>query len=111
MVVKEILTFINGLEGITSVVKSDHVLNLFGDLEGTFPRDKERLLAIPRAFLAMEPERQRLYQIGRRLGIFSCQSDMETPRRLANGERAYRELGVTPDNVGGIVDELMNRFI
>ncbi len=111
MVVKEILTFINELEGITSVVKSDHVLNLFGDLEGTLPRDKERLLAIPRAFLAMEPERQRLYQVGRRLGIFSCPSDMETPHRLAKAERAYRELDVTPDNVDEIVDELIKRFI
>jgi len=111
MVAKEILTFINELDGISSVVKSDHVLNLFGDLEGTLPRHKERLLAIPRAFLAMEPERQRLYQVGRRLGIFSCQSDMETPHRLAKAERAYRELGITPDNVDEIVDELMNRFI
>jgi len=111
MVAEEILTFIEALDGITSVVKSDHVLNLFGDLEGTLPRDKERMLAIPRAFLELEPERQRLYQVGRRLGIFSRLSDMEDPRRLAGAERAYRQLGVTPDNVDEIVDELMQRFI
>lgn len=111
VVAREILTFIEKLEGITSVVKSDHILNLFGDLEGTLPRDKERMLAILRTFLALDPERQRLYQVGRRLGIFSCLSDMENSRKLASAERAYRELGVTSDNVDEIVDELMKRFI
>lgn len=108
---KEVLTFIEKLEGITSVVKSDHILNLFGDLEGSLPHDKERMLTILRTFLAMDPERQRLYQIGRRIGVFSGLSDMENPRRLANAERAYRELGVTPDNVDEIIDELMKRFV
>lgn len=110
MMVEEILTFIGKLDGITSVVKSDHVLNLFADLEGTLPRDKERMLAILRAFLAMAPERQRLYQVGRRLGIFSGLSDMKDPHRLANAERACQEL-VTPDNADEIVDELIKRFI
>lgn len=111
MVAREVLTFIEGLEGITSVVKSDHMLNLFGDLEGTFPRDKERMVTILRTFLAMDPDRQRLYQVGRRLGIFSCLNDMRNPHRLTNAERAYRELGITSDNVDEIIDQLIKRFI
>ena len=110
-VAKEILLFIENLYGITSVVKSDHILNLFGDLEGTLPDDKERMLAILRTFLAMDPERQRLYQIGRRIAVFSGLSDMENPRRLAKAERVYRELGVTADNVDEIIGELMKRFV
>jgi len=86
-------------------------LNLFGDLEGTLPHDKERMTAILRDFLAMDPERQRLYQVGRRLGLFSSLSDLEDPHRLANAERADRELGVTQDNVGEIMGQLMQRFI
>jgi hypothetical protein len=69
------------------------------------------MLAILRTFLALDPERQRLYQVGRRLGIFSCLSDVENSRRLASAEMTYRELGVTSDNVDEIVDELMKRFI
>jgi len=111
MVAQEIMTFIERLDGITSTVTSDHLLNLFGDLEGALPRDKERMLAIPRTFLALDPEHQRLYQVGRRLGIFLCLGDMEDPGRSASAERAYRELGVTPDNVDAIMDELMRRFI
>jgi hypothetical protein len=111
MVAKETQMFIENLDGITSVVKSDHILNLFGDLEGTLPQDKERMLAILHTFLAMDPERQRLYQIGRRIAVFSGLSDMENPRRLAKAERVHRELGVTADNIDEIVGELMKRFV
>jgi radical SAM superfamily enzyme YgiQ (UPF0313 family) len=111
MVADEILTFIKGLEGITSVVKSDHILNLFGDLEGTLPRDKERMTTILRSFLAMSPERQCLYLIGRRLGIFFCLSDMQEPHKLTKVEQACRELGVTPANVDEITTRLTKRFV
>lgn len=111
MVAEEILMFIERLEGITSVITSDHILNLFGDLEGTLPHDKERMIGMLRAYLAMGSEDQRLYQVGRRLGVFSCIGDMEDPHRLATAEKAYHELGVTPDNVDEITDELMTRYI
>jgi len=48
---------------------------------------------------------------GRRLGIFSCLSDMRNPHRLTNAEGAYRELGITSDNVDEIIDQLIKRFI
>ena len=111
MMVKENKLLIESLDRITSVVKSDHILNLFENLEGTLPQDKERMLEILRAFLAMEPECQSLYQVGRRLGFFSCLSDMESPHRLAKAEKTYQQLGITPDNVDEVIDELMKRFI
>lgn len=110
-VARELLLFVEKLEGITSVVKSDHILNLLADLEGTLPHDKERMMTILRDLLSMPAERQRLYQLGRRLGIFSSLSDMENPGQLAEVERAYRELRVTPDNINEITDELMRRYI
>ncbi len=111
MMAKEILLLIESLNGITSVLKSDHILNLFENVEGTLPRDKERMLEILRTFLAMEPERQCLYQVGRRLGFFSSLSDMESPHRLAKAEKTCQQLGITPDNVDDVIDELMKRFI
>ena len=110
-VVRELLVFIEKLDGITSVVKSDHILNLFQDLEGTFPQDKERMMNILRTFLAMDPERQALYQVGRRIGVFSGLSDMEKPNRMARAGRACSELGMTPENVDQVTSELMKRFI
>ena len=111
MMAKEILIFLESLNGITSVVKSDHILNLFQNLEGKLPRDKARMLDIIHRFLAMDPERQCVYQVGRRLGFFSRLRDMESPRRLAKAEKACRQFGMTPENVDEVIDELMKRFI
>jgi hypothetical protein len=111
MMAQEILLLIQALNGITSVVKSDHILNLFENVEGTLPRDKESMLEIIRTFLAMEPERQCVYQVGRRLGFFSRISDMDSPHRLKKAEKACRQFGVTAENVDEVIDELMKRFI
>ncbi|MCP4538027.1 MAG: radical SAM protein [Chloroflexi bacterium] len=111
MVAQEILTFIEKLKGITSIVKSDHILNLFGSLEGTLPHDKERMAAIPRTFLGLSPERQCLYLVGRRLGIFFCLSDMQDSDKMTQAEQACLELGVTPTNLDEITTRLTKRFI
>ncbi|UCD91403.1 MAG: radical SAM protein [Desulfobacterales bacterium] len=111
MMIKEIELLIESLDGITSVFQSDHILNLFQDLEGRLPGDKERLLAILRTFLDLEPARQAVYQVGRRLGFFSSLNDMESPQRLARAEKTCQELGITPDNVDDAIDEIMKRFI
>jgi hypothetical protein len=111
MMAEEVLLFIESLNGITSVLKSDHILNLFQNLEGKLPEDKENMLDIVRRFLAMTPDRQCVYQVGRRLGYFSRLSDMENPRRLERAEKACKQFGITPENVDEVIDELMKRFI
>ena len=111
MTAEETLLFIESLNGISSVVKSDHILNLFQNLEGKLPEDKENMLGILRRFLAMTPERRCIYQVGRRLGFFSRMRDMENPRRLERAEKASRDFGITPENVEGMVEQLMKKFI
>ena len=111
MTANEILMFIENLGGITSIIKSDHILNLFEEVEGAMPEDKEHMLSIIRSFLSMNPERKCLYQVGRRLGLFHCLGDMNNGRRTAKVERICRELGITPENVDETIDELMKRFV
>jgi len=110
-VVQEILLFLENLDGITSVVKSDHILNLFADLEGTLPQDKERMMEILKNFLAMDPERQKLYQIGRRIGVFSSLADMDNPYRMARAEKVYKQVLENGEDIDKVTDELMKRFI
>ena len=111
MTVAEIVLFIEHLTGIRSMIKSDHILNLFQEVEGRLPEEKGKILAPLRAFLKLDPNRQCLYQVGRRLGVFSGLSDMTRPHRMEKVEKTCRELGVTADNVDHAVDELMRRFI
>jgi hypothetical protein len=111
LIVREILTFIENLAGITSVIKSDHILNLFENLQGTMPQDQQRMADILRAFLLLDSERQCLYQVGRRLGVMAGLDDLRDPYKLAAAERACAQLGVTPDNVDQVTGELVKRFI
>jgi hypothetical protein len=110
-VVKELLLFLQHLDGITSAVTSDHVLNLLSDLEGRLPEDKEHMIGITQAFLAMDPGSRMVYQIGRRFGIFSSLADMDDPHRMDAAKNACEALRVTADNVDGVTAELMQRFI
>jgi histone acetyltransferase (RNA polymerase elongator complex component) len=110
-VVEEIKLFIDNLQGITSEIKSDHTLNLFQDLEGKLPEDKERMLDILRTFLAMDRERQRLYQVGRRIGVFSGLDDMTKPNRMSRAQKAYDQVGGQLADLDKVIDELMKRFI
>lgn len=109
--VEEILLFLDNLSGITSTVKSDHVLNLFQEVEGNLPEDAGAMTAPLRRFLAMSPAEQCLCQVGRRLGIFSRLSDLDDPERRGRTEKTCRDLGITPENVDRVIDELMKRFI
>jgi histone acetyltransferase (RNA polymerase elongator complex component) len=111
MVAAELLTFIENLDGIGSVVKSDHILNLFGDLEGTLPEDKHAMIALLREFLEMEPERQMLYQVGRRLGVFNGVRDLDNPRTTEYVRQHCQRISITPDNVDEFTDQIMKGYL
>jgi hypothetical protein len=108
---KEILIFLEALNGISSEIKSDHILNLFEEIEGRLPQDKEKMTGVIRTFLAMEPNQQVLFQVGRRLGLFRRLSDMDSSRRLDRVDQVCKENAITPENVDDIIDEMMKRFI
>jgi hypothetical protein len=111
MVAEEILLFIESLKGITSTVKSDHIVNLFQEVEGTLPDDKERMTDVIKRFLSLERKEQMLYQIGRRSGIFSRLEDLNDPKLRRYAVRNYSDLQVTPQNIDSIIAETMKRFI
>jgi hypothetical protein len=111
MMAEEIRLFIQNLSGITSTIKSDHILNLFEEIEGRLPEEQENMLRVLDDFLAMPPERQMIYQVGRRLGQFSRLKDLENRMAFEQTEKTCTKMGVTPDNVDAMIDELMKRFI
>ena len=108
---QEILLFLESLEGITSTVVSDHILNLFEDVGGKLPVDRDAMTAEIEAFLALEPEEQVLYRIARRAGLVRGLSDLDDPQRYDRAQRLVRELNVTPGNVNAVTDQMVKRFI
>jgi len=109
--VAELLLLLESLEGITSMVKSDHILNLLQEVEGRLPDGRERMLEPLRAFLAMPAEQQLLYQVGRRSGIFAQLADLEDHMLRWHAEKAVAAHRVTPDNVERWIAEMLQRYI
>jgi len=95
---KEILLLLERLEGVTSTVKSDHSYNLFQEIDGSLPADRERLLEVLRTFIAMEPADRLLFQLGKRSGYFLNLSDMRIPGRMAQVADLCRKSAISPDN-------------
>ena len=108
---RELLLFLESLSGITSAVKSDHILNLLPEVDGQLPQDQARLIGIVRTFLKMDPELQFIYRVGRRMGILSGLGDLEDAGKIARIEAICREYHLRPDNVDAATDDLMRRFI
>ncbi len=108
---EEILLFLEKLDGITSTVKSDHILNLFEEIEGKLPDDKKKMTSVISDFLELPPHEQMLYQVGRRTGVFRQLSDLNEPAKRAHAEATCQRFQVTPENVNDAIDELMKRFI
>jgi len=111
MTAKEILLFIESLDGITSSIKSDHILNLFQEIEGRLPGDKPRMTGIIKRFLGLDPTSRVRYQVGRRLGIFSRLDDLNDPQLAAKADEVCRRYGITVENADDVISELMKQFI
>jgi len=109
--VEELLLFLENLKGIHSQVKSDHVLNLFPEVDGRLPEDRERMTAPLRAFLALPPEEQMLCVVGRRTGLFSRFADLHDPARRRQVEALCAEYQITPDNLDEFSARMMARMI
>ena len=110
-VAEELLLFLEALTGITSRVVSDHILNLFEEIEGRLPEDRERMTGVIRRFLALDPAEQLLYQVGRRTGVFQRLDDLQDPVRCRHARHWVERFAVTPENVDQVTGALMQRFI
>ncbi len=111
-ILREIRVLIEHLEGITSQIVSDHILNLLEELEGKLPEDKGRLLETIDGFFRL-PERDRLiFRVGRRSGSLrnlSDLSDRELYRRIGAYVDGYAQEG--EDSLERDLERAMHRFI
>ncbi|MFW9910500.1 MAG: radical SAM protein [Candidatus Thorarchaeota archaeon] len=110
-IAQELIMFIEALEGINSMVVSDHILNLFADLEGKLPDGKKHMLSILRTFLDMDSDKQNLYRIGRRLGLLNSLKDMDDARKMDKVMQIAVGEGISSETIDTIIDRLMERFI
>lgn len=110
-IAQELALFLGSLTGITSHLKSDHILTLFEDMDGIFPQDKERLAAMPKDFLALPDEKRLIYRVGRRLGLFTGLGGLNDTARVRRVREYCQEAGIGIGNVDYFIGEIMRRFI
>jgi len=110
--VDEIRRTIEGLEGITSTIVSDHILNLLEEVEGRLPDDHEAMLAVIDRYLTMDDDDRLLFRIGRRAGFLRSTDDLDTPEHREWALRIKRRLTESGDvDMDDAVRGLMNGYI
>lgn len=109
--VRELRLMIANLSGITSTIKSDHILNLLPEVDGRLPGDRDRLLGALDGFLSLDAHEQAVYRFGRRIAQMHRVEDLQNSTRRAGIERIMQEEGVDEGNIDLVVDTLIQRFI
>ncbi len=114
MLVKELELFINSLEGITSTLTSDHIMNLLEEVEGTFPQDKERMLQVIRRYQQLSDEERLIYRVGRRGGAYRSINDLyRDPVTYQKIRRLVEEIRQKDGDEGveDFITEMVDRYI
>jgi len=111
-IVREIRLLVENLDGITSYVASDHMLNLLEEVEGQLPEEKPRILASIDRFLALPQEERLLFQLGRRLGLFRSLEDLERQDLRLEAEALRGRIGAaSPEELEQKIRLLAERYI
>jgi radical SAM superfamily enzyme YgiQ (UPF0313 family) len=110
-VVQELLLFIEALDGIDSVIRSDHILNLIPEVDGKLPEDKGKMLSALRWYLDLPEDDKLIYRVGRRTGIMNGIGDFASGDLREAVSRFCAQHAINPDNADRMVTKLMNRFV
>ena len=108
---RELLIWLEHLNGISSTIRSDHVLNLFSEIDGELPDEKEKMLFTLRKFLSLAPYEQMLFCIGRRTHRLADLASLDNPMQRSNSIEICERLGATVENFDEVIDSIMQRFI
>jgi radical SAM superfamily enzyme YgiQ (UPF0313 family) len=110
--VREIRMLIENLDGITSSLVSDHILNLLEEVEGKMPEDKQRVLSIIDRYLNLPDEERLLFQLGRRGGAIRRLDELKEPSVRARLQEAKRQIeGEVAGGVPDYIQAMKRQFI
>jgi hypothetical protein len=110
--IEELLLMVENLEGITStIVSSDHIINLLPEADGRLPDDKQKIISVLKGYLELPENEKIIYRIGRRTGVMSSIKDLDDGDSRDHVLGLINKYGINSDNVDAFVDDLVNRFI
>jgi radical SAM superfamily enzyme YgiQ (UPF0313 family) len=106
MLAEEIRLFIDTLNGITSTVTSDHIMNLLEEVSGKFPGDKEKMLDVIKEYQKLPKEDRLIYRVGRRGGTYRSTNDLKSDP--ATYQKIKKMISEVKENEG---EQEMDKFI
>jgi radical SAM superfamily enzyme YgiQ (UPF0313 family) len=110
-IVKEILLFVKKLKNIDSVIKSDHILNLLPEAEGSIKHDKEKIIKVLQDFLSLSKFEQMIYRVGRRVGYMKCIKDLKDSLKREATLYVIESENINENNIDLFIEERLNQFI
>ena len=114
MLADEIRLFIETLDNITSMVTSDHMMNLLEEVTGKLPGEKKKMLEVIDKYRNLPDWERVIYRVGRRGGAYRSTDDLErdpaTREKIENliGE-IMREKG--EEGVNQFISEMVDQYI
>ncbi len=110
--VVEIRLFISLLDGVSSQVTSDHIMNLLEEVSGTMPADKQEMLTVIDRYLALPAEEKLLFRLGRRGGALHSLDELNDPLLRQRLQLAMKEMASeTGGDVEKLITELADQYI
>ncbi|MFP4038141.1 MAG: radical SAM protein [Desulfobacteraceae bacterium] len=114
MLAEELKLFIQRLEGITSMVTSDHIMNLMEDLAGKLPEDKPKMLEAIQRYQDLSDEDRIIYRVGRRGGAYRSPVDLArdpaTYQKIRSLVEQVRSEG-GEEGVEAFIRDMVDRYI
>lgn len=114
MLAEETKLFVETLDGITSTVTSDHIMNLLEEVAGKLPEDKEKMLDVIKKYQELPDSERMIYRIGRRGGAYRSIEDMkrdsETYQKIKN---LIQETGAK-EGINGVekfIKDMADRYV
>ena len=111
---EEIRVFIEALDGITSRVSSDHIMNLLEDVSGKLPEDKPAMLKVIQSYQQLAEKERIIFRLGRRAGVYRSIEDLsrdpETHQKIS---RLIQEIEDS-EGASGVeryISEMVDRYI
>ena len=111
---EELKLFISTLSGITSVVTSDHIMNLLEEVSGTFPEDKEKMLDVIRKYQELPDSERLIYRVGRRGGAYRSTDDLDRdPSTYRKIKTLIQELEAKggPEAVERFITDVVDQYV
>ncbi len=111
-VLREERLLIENLNGITSCVKSDHILNLLEEIDGRLPPDKKKFLDTIDHYFDLTDEQRLAYRFGRRSGIYRSLDDLSDELTFFRIKKSIREMEEKePGSVEKTISLLLENYI